>query len=519
MRLTRLLHKNAYEHGASPATVCAGRRLTYAQLEERCQRLAGALQGLGVCPGDRVTILSGNTDCMVEALFASWHLGAVANPVNTRLSASEIAYILRDSQSQVVLVDDPFVELLDCALSQISESFQRIYLGNADTPEGHLSLADLLAAASPIEDAQVGGDAPALLLYTGGTTGKAKGVVLSHAGLLYTTMSSLATVRRVQGVVCLQALPMFHVGGIAVLLHAMANASTQVLEAAFDPKRYLDLIETESVVELALVPTMLRLIVSQPDWEGRDLSSLERLYYGASPMDETLLSQALEKFRNVEFTQFYGMTELSGIAAALPAWCHSAESRRKGLHQGIGLPILGTEIRIVDADDQPVAPGTVGEIQVNGPGVLQSYWNLPEQTKAAHTSDGWFRTGDAGRRDGQGLIYIVDRLKDMILTGGENVYSVEVESVILSMPEVAMCAVVGIPDRKWGEAVHAVLMLKPGTQLSAGDVIDFCRSKIAGYKCPRSVEFRNDMPISGAGKLLKYQLRQPYWKDESRNVA
>ena len=518
MHLTQALHKARREHPDRTALVCAQRRTSYAELGDRVERLAGALQSLGVQPGDRVAFLGSNSDFAVEAFYASWWAGAVLAPVNSRWSIEEMAFSLVDCGARVLVVDEQFAPLVEPLRARVPTLESVIGVGTTRAFNGTMSHEALIAGATPVADARRHGDEAAVLFYTGGTTGRSKGVLLSHAGLYTTTLASISIGQRAPGIVCLHALPLFHVGGLAVMLQAMTAQDTQVMLPAFDPASYVDLIGRERVVESALVPTMLRRLIDDPALAGRKLDSLERLYYGASPIDGTLLEQTIARLPHVALTQFYGMTETSGIAVALPAWCHSDESRTKGRHLAAGLPTACMEVRIATPNGEECARGEVGEVWLRGPGVMLRYWGLPEATAQA-LQDGWMRTGDGGRIDGDGLLYIVDRLKDMIVTGGENVYSTEVENAVLSLPGVAQCAVLGVPDEDWGERVHAVLVLHPGAAVDAAAVVAHCKQLIAGYKCPRSIEFRAELPVSGAGKLLKYKLREAYWTGRERQVA
>lgn len=519
MPLTLALHKARREHPERLAAVCGDRRLSYAALAADVARLAGGLRAIGVRRGDRVALLAPNTDRFLVLAYATWTLGAILAPLNCRWSVDELAYALADSGAGTLLLDDAFAALLPALRERSGAAFTIVALGEGGA-SGDWRYAQLLAHGETAEDVYAGGDAPAVLFYTGGTTGRAKGVLLSHAGLFSTTLASIAIGERAPGAVCLHALPMFHVGGMAVMLQAMVGQCTQLMLPVFDPATFLATIERERVTEAALVPTMIRRVVDHPALRTTDLSSLQRLYYGASPIDGTLLEQTIASLPGVGLTQFYGMTETAGIAVALPAWCHSAESRALGRHLAAGLPTPSMEVRVVDPAGEDLPAGEVGEVWLRGPGVMLGYWNLPDQT-AQVLQQGWMRTGDGGRLDAEGLLHIVDRLKDMIVTGGENVYSTEVENAILSLPGVAQCAVLGVPDADWGERVHAVLVLQPGADADIDEarVIAHCKALIAGYKCPRGVEFRSELPVSGAGKLLKYQLREAYWQGQSRRVA
>jgi acyl-CoA synthetase (AMP-forming)/AMP-acid ligase II len=518
MQLTQALHKARREQPDRIAVVCGHRRTTYSALAHRVARLAGALHSLGVKPGDRVGILGSDSERYREFYYAIWWVGAVSTPVNCRWSSAEIAFSLEDCGMQLLVVDDPFTTMLPALHEQVPALKTIIYAGHGTAPDGALRYDALLADAEPLDDVNRGGADPAALFYTGGTTGRAKGVLLSHGGLYTATLGSLVVSDRSPGAVCLHALPLFHVGGLIVMLQAMTGQSTQVMLPAFDPAIFLELIERERVSEAALVPTMIKRVVDHPALIQRDLSSWKRLYYGASPIDATLLEQLIERLPNLALTQYYGMTETSAIVAALPDWCHQSEGRARGCHRAAGFPTPSAEMRVVGPHGEELASGEIGEVCLRGPGVMLGYWNQPELTAQA-VQDGWMRTGDGDYLDADGLLHIVDRLKDMIVSGGENVYSVEVENAILSLTGVAQCAVIGVPDPDWGERVHAVLVLQPGAEVDAKAVIDHSKSLIAGFKCPRSVEFRSEMPISGAGKLMKYKLREPYWSTQSRSVA
>jgi len=277
-------------------------------------------------------------------------------------------------------------------------------------------------------------------------------------------------------------------------------------------------VQRNKVTEVLLVPTMIQMLVDHPALGSHDLSSLTRIVYGASPISEAVLDRAMAALPNTRFVQAYGMTELSPIATILHWHEHIGEGRAKGRHRAGGRATLGCEVRIVDANDQPVASGTVGEIVARGDNVMMGYWERPEETERA-LAGGWMHTGDGGYMDEDGFVYVVDRVKDMIISGGENVYSTEVENAVAQHPAVAQCAVVGIPSEEWGEQVHAVVVRKPGADVSAADIIAFCKARIASYKCPRSVEITDaPLPMSGAGKILKRELRKPFWEAKERRV-
>lgn len=518
MNLTQPLHKSLIECPTRTATVFGERRRSYAELVDRVARLAGALHKLGVAPGDRVAMLGLNSDRYVEYLFGVFWAGAVINPVNIRWTPKEITYSLDDCDSRVLLIDDTFLPMLDQLRAGSSSLKTVIYAGEKEAPEGTLDYEALLAGAEPAEDALYKDKDLAAIMYTGGTTGRPKGVMLSHGNLFADALGSQAVAGLDFRSVTLHAAPAFHVAGTGLILQSVARLNTNVILPMFDPKAVMVTAEKEQAQDMFLVPTMLRMLMNHPDFGKHDMSSLRYFMYGASPMDSALLKRAKEAFPQTGFIQAYGMTELSPTVTILtPEW-HSAKGEETGRMMSAGQPLPIAEIRIVDADDQPVAPGTRGEIVVRGPTVMQGYWNKPEQTAEA-LRGGWMHTGDAGYMDEDGFVFVVDRIKDMIVTGGENVYSAEVEEVVLQMPQVVQCAVIGIPDDEWGEKVHLAVVLKEGVALSLDEVQAHCKAHIANYKIPRSLEIRDEMPMSGAGKLLKFKLREEHWGDQDRKVS
>jgi acyl-CoA synthetase (AMP-forming)/AMP-acid ligase II len=312
---------------------------------------------------------------------------------------------------------------------------------------------------------------------------------------------------------------MFHLADMGMAMPHWFEGNTHSIIPAFNPELVLDAFECDRVTHVLLVPVMIQMLVDHPAIrKPRDLSALHMIAYGASPMPEAVLERAMASFPGVEFVQAYGMTELSPVATVNPAWTHTAEGRKLGKLRSAGRASYCCEVRIVDAQGQEVPRGTVGEVVVRGANVMQGYWNKPEQTAAA-VRDGWMHTGDGAYMDDDGFIFIVDRMKDMIISGGENVYSAEVENALVQHPAVAACAVVAIPSDQWGESVHAVVVRKPGDEVSAESLIEHCKSLIAGYKCPRSVDFVDALPLSAAGKVLKTKLREPFWRGRERAVG
>ncbi|MCY1424390.1 Long-chain-fatty-acid--CoA ligase [compost metagenome] len=393
-----------------------------------------------------------------------------------------------------------------------------IYAGEGEAPEGTLSYEQLIADTAPVEDAGRGGSDLACVMYTGGTTGFPKGVMQSHLNLWAACIQRMAEIQQTRDNLELMVMPLFHIAGLARVMCSFICGSSLVLVSTFEPGAILELMERESITDAILVPTMVQALLAHPDFARRDLSSLQRMTYGASPTAGEMIEQVLAVLPNLQLSHSYGLTEACPIVSTNPPENHTLEARQRGLTRSVGRGGFGVNVKIVDEEGREVPRGTVGEIIVRGPNIMQGYWNKPEETASA-LRDGWLFTGDGAYMDEQGYLFIVDRLKDMIVSGGENVYSAEVENAISSHPAVAQCAAIGIPSDKWGESVHAVIVLKPEHSASEEQIVAHCRERIAGYKCPRSVEFREAMPLSSVGKILKNELRKPYWESHSRNIA
>ncbi|UUY08295.1 long-chain-fatty-acid--CoA ligase [Pseudomonas sp. J452] len=510
MQLTQALHRAAQLYPERTATVFRERRRTYRESAERVARLAGGLHNLGITKGERVSVLAVNSDHYQEAMLACWWLGAVLNPVNTRWSAAEIAYSLDDCGATLLVVDDQHLPLLPGILAGVERRPMLLHAGMAQTPSGALCMERLLASAEPIADSRSGGDDLAVIMYTGGTTGRPKGVMLSHAALLITVLLRLAEQAPLAKLVGLNVAPMFHIAGLAVAYARVVSGDTNVYIPGFEPVELLETLCREQVNETLLVPTMLQALLVHPRFAEFDLGCLRHILYGASPISSALLDKAMAQLPQADFMQVYGLTENTGLVSFNPPANHGAEARAAGLHRSVGRPVCGQWVKVVDSQGEQVPRRAIGELLVSGPTVMQGYWNKPEET-AKVLKDGWLCTGDAAYMDEDGHLFIVDRVKDMIISGGENVYSAEVENVLATHPAVALCAVIGIPHDTWGEAVHAAVVLKPGAEVGAAELQAHCRAQIAGYKCPKSVEFREAMPLSAAGKILKRDLREPHW--------
>ncbi|MGO3934987.1 acyl-CoA synthetase [Rhodopseudomonas pseudopalustris] len=518
MNVTHGLRRALQVNPDGLATVFNGRRRNWREVGERVARLAAGLRASGVAEGERVALLSLNSDRYLELYLAAGWCGGVIVPLNIRWSVLENEDALRDCRAVTLVVDKTFAAT-GAAIAQAIPGLTLIYADDGDLPAGMQGYEDLIASSAPIPDAMRKGDDLAGIFYTGGTTGRSKGVMLSHTNLMANALNALGEGLFPGTSIYLHAAPMFHLANGAAMYSLLLSGGSNVMVPAFTPEGVMATIQNERVTDVLLVPTMIQMFVDHPALKTYDLSSLKNITYGASPISEAVLARASAALPDVQFTQAYGMTELSPIATLLHWKEHIGEGKAKGRQRAAGRAALGCEVRIVDADDTPLPHGTVGEICVRGDNVMMGYWERPEETARA-LAGGWMHTGDGGYMDEHGFVFVVDRVKDMIISGGENVYSVEVENAVAQHPAVAQCAVIGIPHEAWGEQVHAVVVTKAGATVTADELIAHCKALIAGYKCPRSVDItETPLPLSGAGKILKRELRQPYWENRERRVS
>ena len=518
MRVTAALRRAEQVNAGGTAIEFGERISTWGEVAERVRKMAGALAGLGLEAGDRVAILANNSDRYLEYYFFVPWAGGVVVPLNTRWAAPENIYALNDSGSTILFVDDDFAPMLAAFEGRLESVKTVIHMGDGPAPAGALSYESLLAAAEPAADAERHDGDLYGIFYTGGTTGTSKGVMLSHGNIVANMLNVLASLDYKDDDCWLHAAPMFHLADGSSILGLTARAARHAIIPKFEPVAAMQAIERHRVTYCLFVPTMLNMLVNHPQVGDFDLTSVRRVLYGASPMPIAVLEQAMVTLKGWEFIQGYGMTELSPLTTTLEWKFHEVDGPNAGRLASCGRAVTGVEVGVFDENGVPCPAGTIGEICSRGPHVMQGYWNKPDLTAAA-IREGWMRTGDAGYMDEDGFFYLVDRVKDMIVSGGENVYSAEVEQAVYQHDAVAECAVIGIPDEKWGEAVHAIVVLKPGQTLDEAALIGHCHSLIAGYKCPRSVRFVDGpLPLSGAGKILKTELRKPYWEGRERDI-
>ncbi|MCH8507099.1 MAG: long-chain-fatty-acid--CoA ligase, partial [Ectothiorhodospiraceae bacterium] len=470
----------------------------------RVGRRAAGLQSLGVGRGDRVAVLAQSSGRYIECYFGPLWLGAAVVPVNSRFSLEEVAFLLKDSGARVLEVDDAFREMAQALRGQCPALEHIVYADDGPLPTGMVSYEALLAAKESVPEVVEGAAHMAGLFYTGGTTGRPKGVMLSHTNIHANALNTIAHMHFDEETVHLLAGPLFHVATGARVYGMAIAAGCVVVLPRFDSREVIAAIERHRVTAANFVPTMSRMLLDEPALGQADLSSLRVLTTGAAPTTDVLKQELMRRFPRADLVELYGMTELSPGATFIR---HSLTGPKAAKVMSGGRAVFTAEVRIVDPEDRELPRGDVGEIVVRGPMVMMGYWNLPELS-AETLRGGWMHTGDTGYMDEDGYVFLVDRIKDMIISGGENVYSVEVENVISQYPGIHQCAVIGVPDDLWGERVHAIVVPAAGQALDPDALIAHCRQKIAAYKCPRTVEIRQEgLPLSPVGKVLKNELR------------
>ena len=517
--LVDLVREHACSQPDAIAFMFGEEQFTFGELDRGSNRAAHALAALGVSKGDRIAYLGKNHPLYFEALIAAAKLGAVMTPINWRLAPPEVAYIVNDCAAQVLLVGAGFGAMLGAVHADFAHV--RTVIGfDADDPArtDYRQWRDGYPADEPPIAIAPGDDA--LQLYTSGTTGRPKGAVMTHSSLLSSRhrgeeVELRAWQQPVAGEVTLLAMPCFHISGTGTGIGTISAGTCSIVLPEYDPTRALELIERYNISKIFLVPAAIQIMLDHPRVSEVDFSRLKFITYGASPIPLELMKAAMKRF-GCGFVQMYGMTETSGTIVTLDPEDHVPQGSPR--MRSVGKPLPGVELKIVDAQGHALRANAIGEIATRSAKNMRGYWNLPEATAATIDSDGWLRTGDAGYFDADGYLYIHDRVKDMIISGGENVYPAEVENAVYSHPKVADVAVIGVPDAKWGEAVKACVVVKPGERLDADEVIAHARLHIAGYKCPKSVDFIAALPRNPSGKILRRELRAPYWDGKERQI-
>jgi fatty-acyl-CoA synthase len=506
---------HAAERPDAAALDFRGRVTSYAELDARASRVAQGLIGLGQAPGARVGYLGKNCDRFFEVLLGTFKARTVTVGINWRLAAPEIAYVLNDAGCEVIFVGAEFHGVMEKVLADCPKLKAVITMdgGHAAWP-AYEGWREAQAATDPM--LPVAPEDDVIQLYTSGTTGHPKGVQLTSANYLsiFECLGSAPLGQYEPDDVVLIAMPFFHVAGVNIGLLSLAQGAYGIVLHETDAGEILRLIHEKRVTYAFLVPALILFVVQHPSAAETDFSSLKNISYGASPISDEVLLRAKTMF-GCEFLQVYGLTETTGGGTFLLPEDHDPA---RGKLRSCGRPAPGHEIRIVDGDGRPLSAGAVGEIQIRSGNVMKGYWNKPDATAKAVCGQRWFSTGDAGFFDDEGYLYIHDRVKDMIVSGGENIYPAEVENAIMGHPGVADVAVIGVPDTRWGEAVKAIVVKKPGVETDPAEIIAYARARIAGYKLPKTVDFTAILPRNPSGKVLRKDLRAPYWEGRDRQV-
>ncbi|MCL6612736.1 MAG: long-chain-fatty-acid--CoA ligase [Peptococcaceae bacterium] len=499
-----ILAGNSRKYPDKTAFKEGNRSFTYSQYNFRVNKLASAFRELGIGRGDKVAVLLFNSIEVMDCYFALAKLGAVAVPVNFRFVGPEIAYIVDNSDSVALVFDGSFEKVIDAARGEMPRVRHFIAVPGPGETSFALDYNELLDGGSGVEPlVRVEENDPAFIMYTSGTTGRPKGAVLSHKNLYSNVVFNLVERPAGHGEVYLCVPPLFHVAALIMTLQMVFLGATTIIHRTFDPRAVMETVAGEKVTSLFLVPAMWNFLVQIPNLDQYDVSSVKTAITGAAIMPLNLKKRLLQVFPGLQLYDAFGQTEMSPVTTLLKP----ADTLRKPT--SVGRPIVGVEVRVVDSEGNDVPVGEVGEIVYRGPCMLQEYYKNPQATREAIV-DGWFHSGDLVRMDEEGFVYVVDRKKDMVISGGENVYPAEVEEVLYRHEKILEAAVIGVPSDKWGEAVHAVVVPKPGQTLTEEEVISFCAANLAGYKKPRSVEFVDALPRNAAGKVLKTRLREKH---------
>ncbi|MBI5118872.1 fatty acid--CoA ligase [Candidatus Poribacteria bacterium] len=517
MLLGDLLRRNQRLFPNKTSFIFEGKRFTWTETNHRVNRLSNALIGLGVKRGDHVAVLSKNCNEFVETYFGCARSASICTAMNYRLTPHELHYVLENSEAKVVVASDEFLDTIEEVRPKLKMAEHYIAIGQ--TPKGMLNYDDLIGQASTEKpELEQHEDDVVLQMYTSGTTGLPKGAMLTHRNLI-TNATGCSFGMQIQPSDCiLMVAPLYHMAAGMCTLSVILQGGPILLHRDFNPVAILDDMERGEVTSALLIPAMINFLLQMPGVEKRDFSHLRAIIYGASPMPVEVLRKAIEVFK-CDFVQGYGQTESSAVLCVLRSEDHVVggtpeQTKRLG---SAGREVFGTEVRVVDENGNDVKPGQIGEVIGRGHNVMKGYWKMPEAT-ADTLRGGWLHTGDLATVDEAGYVYMLDRIKDMIISGGENIYSREVEEALYMHPAVADAAVIGVPSEQWGETVKAFVVLREGQKATEQEIMDFTRQYLAGYKRPRSVEFIDSLPRNLSGKVLKKVLREPYWKGHQKAV-
>ncbi len=519
MPLHDFLDYHAREHGDEEFAIQGNRRLTYREASIETNRLANAFITAGLQTGDRIAVLSKNSIEYVILYFAASKAGVVPVPLNYRLAPREWAYSINDAAAKLVIAVGEFISSADSIRSEL-RSVECFVAVDGPSAPGWQDYREWIVSQTTASPERIISDGDDLYqMYTSGTTGEPKGAVLTHHAAIAHLVQRGLVLKSAPGQRWLLVAPVFHAAAAnQVACQSVYWGSSLYIQSDFNPAEVVRVLSEERIAIAQMVPAMIQAcLVAVPDVVERSYDDLRLVSYGSSPIAEQTLRRAMEVFK-CDFVQGYGMTETIGLTVMSPSDHRRALTEKPKLLLSAGRPLVNTEIRIVDADDNPVPNGTTGEIIARGPQLMKGYWKRPAET-ADVLRGGWMHTGDAGVIDDEGYVYIQDRVKDMIVSGGENIYPRVVEEVLFQHPAIVDAAVIGVPDERWGETVKAIVVLRPGKKATPEEIMEFCRGKLGRFERPRSVEFVEDLPRTPSGKVLKRSLREPYWANQERRVG
>ncbi len=514
--LAGIVRVHGTEQENKPALVLGDKTLTWKQLYARSCQMAQALRAAGVGPQDRVAFLDKNSIEHFEVFYGCAMLNAVSVDINWRLAPPEVTFVVNDSEAKVFIVGPDFVPILEAIADQLTHAKTIIVIGGHPKYEDYEAFVARQQAVDP--GVEAGDDDVAFQLYSSGTTGRPKGVMLTWSNFSALLPMAKDAWMFTADSVNLVAMPLFHIGGSGWATAGQYVGAPSIILREIDPAGLVKLIGLHRITHGFMVPVLLQFTLMVPDIDKADFSSLKLIVYGASPISDEVLAGSIKAFK-CNFMQVYGLTETTGVVTMLWPEDHDLDGPNKHRLRSCGKPVPGVELRIVDAETQTdAAQGEVGEIWLRSPQVMKGYWKMPEATAEAIVEGGWFRSGDIGYLDKDGYCYIYDRVKDMIVSGGENVYPAEVENALMAHPAIADVAVIGVPDDKWGEVPMAVVVRKKDIAVTEQEILEFARTKLAGFKCPKSVVWADALPRNPSGKLLKKDIRAPYWEGRTRLV-
>lgn len=522
-RITDLLFAAAKKWPDKPAISFLGKSQNWLETKNRCVAAATLLKSINVKPGDRVAYLGLNSNVCFESYWSPALIGATMVPINYRLTVWEIIECIQDCAPKVLIVDSHYLEEVQQIREECSSLTDIICCGDIDAPADMLcyetTIKEIITSETYTELCPSCDEDIVIIFYTGGTTGRSKGVMLSHINFKYNTECSIPLYRMQQHWAFLIIGPLFHLAAGSRVFSSTALGGHAVILPKFDVVELMENVKKYAINSATLVPTMYQMILDHPKFGDYDLSSLKMLASGAAPLSIALLSRIVSAFPETEFFQTYGMTEASPILTSLDSSYHVLEGPHSNKLGSVGRAVRHVDLIITDENDNELPANTVGQILARGKNIMKGYWHLPEETTEA-LRDGWYHTGDAGYLDEEGFLFLEGRVKDMIVSGGENIYPIEVENVLEDHPAIYQCAVIGIPHETWGESVHAIVKLKDQVQVSEEELIKFCKENIASYKCPVSVSFREEpMPLSPINKILKAELRKPFWEGRDSELV